>query len=342
VDRAPAHHSAMLGDRLAMEFSKFLTKSELKRFSQVSSWKFLATVIVECLTIAFAIFVSERYWNIPLYILVVVIIGSRMHAFAVLMHDAAHYRGNSRRWLNELIGEFVALPIGITMQGYRNTHFAHHREVNTENDPDWVRKLGAREFSFPKSRAEVILLLCQFAFGFQFFSQLKKIRGMKNINDVSVKLKIVRAVLLIYVFALSIYAGFWKELILYWLVPLTTSFMLFLYIRSVAEHFAVEYDHVLNQTRTVIAPFWERWLFAPHGVNYHLEHHLYPSVPFFRLAELHRYLMTKDEFASSAHITYGYTTGLFRECCAKVQERNVAPYPKDRLASSAGYKHAQL
>jgi fatty acid desaturase len=334
VDRAPANHSAMLGDRLATEFSKFLAKSELKRFSQLSSGRFLATVVIECLTIALAVFISERYWNIPLYILVVVIIGSRMHALAVLMHDATHYRGNSRRWLNELVGEFLALPIGITMQGYRNTHFAHHRELNTENDPDWVRKLGAHEFAFPKSRVEILLLLCQFASGLQFFGQVKKIRGMKNVNDVSVKLKAVRAILLLYVLALSIYSGFWPQLLLYWIVPLATSFMLFLHIRSVAEHFAIEYQHVLNQTRTVIAPFWERWLFAPHGVNYHLEHHLYPSVPFFRLAELHRHLMTNGEYARSAHITYGYTTGLFRECCAKVQERNAASYPKEALGDS--------
>jgi fatty acid desaturase len=230
-----------------------------------------------------------------------------------------------------LIGELLALPTGITMQGYRNTHFAHHRETNTENDPDWIRKLGAREFSFPKSRTEILLLLCQFAFGFQFFSQLKKIKGMKNINDISAKLRIARAILLLYVFALSIYVGFWKGLILYWLIPLATSFMLFLYIRSVAEHFAVEYEHVLNQTRTVIAPYWERWLFAPHGVNYHLEHHLYPSVPFFRLPELHRHLMTKEEFARSAHVTHGYTTGLFRECCAAVQRRNAESYSKGML-----------
>jgi fatty acid desaturase len=329
VDRAPANNSAMLGDRLATEFSKFLTKSELKRFSQVSSWRFFAAVAIECLTIAFAIFISERYWNIPLYILVVVIIGSRMHALAVLMHDAAHYRGNSRRWLNESIGELLALPVGITMQGYRNTHFAHHRELNTENDPDWVRKLGAREFSFPKSSTEIILLLCQFAVGLQFFSQAKKIRGMKNLNEVSVKLKIARALIVLFILALSIYMDFWRQLILYWIVPLATSFMLFLHIRSVAEHFAVEYEHVLNHTRTVVAPFWERWLFAPYGVNYHLEHHLYPSVPFFRLSELHRYLMTKDEFAHSAHVTYGYSTGLFRECCTAVQSRNAASYPKN-------------
>jgi fatty acid desaturase len=36
-------------------------------------------------------------------------------------------------------------------------------------------------------------------------------------------------------------------------------------------------------TRTVEAPVWQRFLMAPHFVNYHLEHHLLPGVPCYRL-----------------------------------------------------------
>ena len=32
-----------------------------------------------------------------------------------------------------------------------------------------------------------------------------------------------------------------------------------------------------------------RWFF-PHHVNYHVEHHLFPAVPHYRLPELHREL----------------------------------------------------
>ena len=36
-------------------------------------------------------------------------------------------------------------------------------------------------------------------------------------------------------------------------------------------------------TRTVDAPAWQRYLMAPSYVNYHLEHHLMPAVPCYRL-----------------------------------------------------------
>lgn len=44
----------------------------------------------------------------------------------------------------------------------------------------------------------------------------------------------------------------WKQLLLFWIVPLITTMIFFLRIRSIAEHFAIENDHTLNITRTTI------------------------------------------------------------------------------------------
>jgi fatty acid desaturase len=83
-------------------------------------------------------------------------------------------------------------------------------------------------------------------------------------------------------------------------------------IRATAEHLRVPATHELNATRTVLPSWWERLLIAPYGVNFHLEHHLFPSVPGYNLRRLHRGLMQDPEFAERAHITRGYV-GLFRE-----------------------------
>jgi fatty acid desaturase len=62
--------------------------------------------------------------------------------------------------------------------------------------------------------------------------------------------------------------------------------MLVARLRQIAEHAAVpdaaNPDPRFN-TRTVEAPVWQRFLMAPHFVNYHLEHHLLPGVPCYRL-----------------------------------------------------------
>ena len=89
---------------------------------------------------------------------------------------------------------------------------------------------------------------------------------------------------------------------------------MFQYIRSVAEHFGeLAYDHNLTSSRTVKANWLERFFLSPHNVGYHLEHHLYPGVPFYHLPKLHKLLMGKKEYSQKAHITKGYVTGLMDE-----------------------------
>jgi fatty acid desaturase len=83
---------------------------------------------------------------------------------------------------------------------------------------------------------------------------------------------------------------------LLWAVAYMTVFMLIIRVRQVAEHAAVpdlfDPDTRLN-TRTVDAPWWQRMIFAPCGVNYHLEHHFMASVPCYKLRELRQLLLAR-------------------------------------------------
>lgn len=61
----------------------------------------------------------------------------------------------------------------------------------------------------------------------------------------------------------------------------------------------------LRNTRTTIGRGWERLTIAPNHANYHLEHHLLPSVPPHRLADLHRCLQARGVY-EGAEIVNGY------------------------------------
>lgn len=304
------------GDQSVFEIPKLLSKEELKYFSKIDGWRFSFAVLIEIFTIAITIWISERYWDPFLYLVATIIIGSRMHALAVLMHESVHYRAFSSRVINDIVGELLALPTSVTMYGFRNNHFAHHREMNTDRDPDWIRNSSNPDYHFPKSRWQIYTIIIQYIFVVKAFKLLNNINKVKHISAIPKRLKMLRTLFFISLLCASVMFDFWKQLFMYWLVPLFTTFVLFLYIRSIAEHFKVEYNNMLNSVRTVVAPFWERWLFVPYGINYHVEHHLYPSVPFFRLPELHEFLMKKEEYTKHAHITMGYVTGLFNELSA--------------------------
>ena len=60
------------------------------------------------------------------------------------------------------------------------------------------------------------------------------------------------------------------------------------------------------RTRTTQPTWLERIFLAPKNVNYHIEHHFFPSVPFYRLPELHAILMSKPGYREGAHVTRTY------------------------------------
>ncbi len=83
-----------------------------------------------------------------------------------------------------------------------------------------------------------------------------------------------------------------------WLVPLLTVLQPILRLRAICEHGAVhDFSSPLTAARTNrgggLANALGRALLFPHHVNYHLEHHLYPAVPHYRLPRLHRLLADK-------------------------------------------------
>jgi len=70
--------------------------------------------------------------------------------------------------------------------------------------------------------------------------------------------------------------------------------VLFRILVAVVHGNAPDRTDTFRQTRTYLLNPLAAFLFAPHQVNFHLEHHLYPSVPYYRLPELHRWLMQTD------------------------------------------------
>lgn len=308
--------SAKLGDACVQEIPRLLSKDEIRKLSQIDSVKFTAAALFEFGLIAAATWTSETWWNPLIYALAVIVIGSRINGLGGLMHDAAHYRAYENRQLNDLIGEILALPTSASMAGYRNTHFAHHRELNSEKDPDWQRNVGLKEFEFPAPRASVLMYFAQYLAGLKIGAALFGFHKNKETRDVPAAVARARLVFFAGLLAASIALGFWKLVLLYWIVPLLTVFLAIRYLRNVAEHYAVEHENVLNESRTVLAPFWELWLIAPWGLNYHLEHHLFPSVPCFRLRELHELLMTRQPYPEIAHVTHGYFSGVLVDCAS--------------------------
>jgi fatty acid desaturase len=117
----------------------------------------------------------------------------------------------------------------------------------------------------------------------------------------------------------------WWPVLFLWVLPSATLLNVFGRVRFTAEHIGVENEHELNFSRTVIPNWLERVFIAPFGINYHVEHHMFPSVPGWRLNELHKILMRDDSFSQRVHITrsyFGLRQGVFHELMSKVPQKS--------------------
>jgi fatty acid desaturase len=71
----------------------------------------------------------------------------------------------------------------------------------------------------------------------------------------------------------------------------------------ICEHSAVESEEEeYGITRTTIPTLLESIFILPCNVGYHIEHHWYPSVPFYRLPDLHEQLVSREGFRRHAVI----------------------------------------
>ena len=303
-----------------------LSREQIASLARLSAPRFCLALVLDLAILALAIASSEAvFFNPWVYAVSVVVIGSRLHALGVLMHECVHYRAFKSHRLNMAVGELLGLPILTSAEGYRNNHLAHHSHLNTMQDPDWVRKLPQELFRFPKSRTGVVRALLFQISGRGLVRLFLSLRGSPELNRVPRTNKLMRLCAYLAVLSLGLATGLLGKLALYWLVPMFTTFPFLFYVRSVAEHHGnLAYDHTYTNSRTTVANAWERFLFLPHSVGYHLEHHLYPQVPFYRLASLHGLLMQRDQYAGKANVTRGVCTGLLREWLAPARGRQVA------------------
>ena len=302
----------------------------VKQLSQLTPWRSLSHVVLEYVFIGAAIGLASLYGHPALYVVCVMWIAARQHALAILIHEAAHYRLAKNRTLNDVIGEaLLAFPIFVTLRGYRTSHHAHHRHMNTEHDPDWVSK-ETPDWVFPKTRTELFLMLAKIALGGNLFWMIRLIlKGGRPAaagasRKPSRRFVASRVGYYLALVAVLTYFGWWAEFLLFWIVPLVTWLQVILRIRSIAEHFGIEHDHAYTEARTTYPSAFDRLFIASKNVWYHLDHHLYPSVPFYNLPQLHDALMQLPSFQEHAHVTKGYL-GVLRECSANLAETEVQP-----------------
>ncbi len=300
---------------------RVLSATELAPLTELNDWRSAAGVASTFAVIGLAVAIGVAVWPSPWLVLLVLVIGIQQHALFVLAHEAAHSRLFGSRVLNDAAGRVIGMASAISMCTYRVIHRLHHNHLYSDEDPDTAIHGG-----YPRGVAYLWKKLAQDLLGlnawktFAYFFGAPAINAQTNraarpLDDTSPALRASArsdrwAVLAFQLGAPSVAfaLGGAHALILYlvlWLLPLLTVLQPILRLRAIAEHGAVrDLSSPLtaarcNRTTGTLGNWLGRVLLFPHHVNYHLEHHLYPAVPHYRLPALHRLLLGKGVLAGA-------------------------------------------
>jgi fatty acid desaturase len=302
------HHRIVTVDRPA--WRQALSKEDVRELLVMRDWRSWLSVALNWAIVALA-FAAVARWPNPLTVVAALfVIGARQLGFAVLMHEAAHRSLFASRRVNDFVGNWLcAYPVWSDTRPYRPYHLQHHAKNWTDEDPD----LGLAQ-PFPITRDSFARKVWRDLSGQTGWKRLKAtVRRDLGLSRGRVKrnfdagLDAFHGVIVTNGILLGILtlAGH-PALYLLWVAAWLTTYSLVMRIRSIAEHAMVpDPSDEMNNTRTTVARWWERLLVAPNCVNFHLEHHLLPTVPHYNLRRMHRLLRERGALASAC-VAEGY------------------------------------
>ena len=289
---------------------------------RIRPWRSLIAIAGDWALIAAAFCAAAVWPNVFVFAGAAVVIARTQLALAVMMHEGAHGLLARRAATNDAIGQLLAAgPLWLSLRSYRAGHLEHHRAPMRPTDPVAVVFEIDR---YPVPPRVLVLRLIAYACGVGYMMSVLKLAGGRHAHAMPKAMKSVwytlwEAATMIgsnaVLFGLLAVAGhplFYAGL---WLLPAVTLLPFAGQIRAIFEHAALPagLDQSRN-ARTIVKRSWQTFLFGPHGIHYHIEHHLFMRMPFYSLPIVHRELV-QARLLPAGNLYDGYGAVLRDVCC---------------------------
>jgi fatty acid desaturase/ferredoxin-NADP reductase len=192
-----------------------------------------------------------------------------------VVHDASHYSISSTRWVNGLFGRLAWLFVGpvVAFPSFGYIHIQHHRHSNDDDeDPDTFASHG-KWWQLPLrwSMAEYFYL--------RYYWPRARSRPVAEGAETLLMLTLSLTGLIVAI----VTGNFWTLAVVF-LIPQRIGLTLLAWWFDWLPHHGLEDTQRTNRYRATRNRVGAEWLFTPIllSQNYHLVHHLHPSVPFYR------------------------------------------------------------
>ena len=227
----------------------------------------------------------------------VVVIATRMRALGNLLHECSHRTLVRDARINRSLGNVLSFLLFTDFATYTEEHLSHHRYLGDPvRDRDFAtrRALFARLGPFGPAYVRAALLL-------RFLPlYLRPVAWSKRDSAL---VRLARIGFLVGLAALAHEVISWTALGAFYLVPYATAYQALCFWSDATDHAgAMSAADELGRSRNhLYDAAWLNWLVFPRNDQYHLVHHIFPSVTTRNLPRVHAMLLADPGYASMGH-----------------------------------------
>ena len=188
-----------------------------------------------------------------------------LHLAGTVIHDASHNVAHRDRIMNAVLGHGSALLLGFAFPVFTRVHMQHHANVNDpKNDPD----------HFVSTFGPLWLIAPRFFYHEFYFFQRRLWRKLELLEWFLSRLTVALVV------ALAAHFGYMEYVMHYWFCPaLVVGIALGLFF-DYLPHRPFHETNRWKNARVYPSPILNILIL---GQNYHLIHHLWPSIPWYKV-----------------------------------------------------------
>lgn len=221
----------------------------------------------------------HRWW---LTSIVIFAIGfGPLHDLLVQGHEGTHDLISRNRRINDFFTWFTLAVAGISAEAHRRFHLDHHHHAHTALDPEY-QYFDRVVHGVPGWAYLFIPLFAQVGVN---------VYGLQNTMPREVRGRVCLELGAGFALHVLLVVGFgWRNYLLFIAAPMMTGLYVASVLRSVTEHHDVTEGSEWTNARSIVTSRLLEFLWS--NVNYHLEHHLYPAVPYHALPKLRQALVS--------------------------------------------------
>ncbi|PYR75113.1 MAG: hypothetical protein DMF86_16265 [Acidobacteria bacterium] len=283
-----SHYYSQHAVELRAELGRAITRDQMRVFHRKAPLRHFVVTIRQFGILALATWGLIHFENPLIWIPLAFVQGFTIFNFTVLLHEVVHNTIFSRRRpaAERALGYLYAVPSGISASQFTRWHLDHHAELGSDEDDPKRHHLSPKV-----NKRWYKLLYCSPALFPIYFRAARREsatyppdlqRTIARERRVSMLAHLSAIAVLWYVF------GFYTSLRTS-IIPVFFVFPIAFTLNRLGQHYDIDPSDPAKWG-TLMKGHWF-WDFAFLHSNYHLEHHYFPGVPFYRLAALQRALV---------------------------------------------------